>query len=112
MKGRDLTTKRMDQVDRTVLGTVGSCVLKSIVFDFNNIALQRSTTFNVSLQVLIRIKDQDSFSFFWVGNYITDYPMCSPVGSDSDIQIGSPFLRKKYMNALAFNVHYVETPFY
>ena len=24
MKGRDLTMKKMDQVDRTVLGTVGS----------------------------------------------------------------------------------------
>ena len=44
VKGRDLTMKKMDQVDRTVLGTVGSCILKSIAFDFNNIALQRSTT--------------------------------------------------------------------
>ena len=44
MKGRDLTMKKMDQVDRTVLGTVGSCILKSIAFDFNNVALQRSTT--------------------------------------------------------------------
>ena len=42
MKGRDLTMKKMDQVDRTVLGTVGSCILKSIAF--NNTALQRSTT--------------------------------------------------------------------
>ena len=44
MKGRDLTMKKMDQVDRTVLGTVGSCILKSIAFDFNNIASQGSTT--------------------------------------------------------------------
>ena len=44
MKGRDLTMKKMDQVDHTVLGTVGSCILKSIAFDFNNIASQRSTT--------------------------------------------------------------------
>ena len=44
MKGRDLTMKKMDNVDRTVLGTFGSCVLKSIAFDFNNTALQRSTT--------------------------------------------------------------------
>ena len=36
--------KKMDQVDRTFLGTVGSCILKSIAFDLNNIALQRSTT--------------------------------------------------------------------
>ena len=28
MKGRDLTMKKMDQVDRTVVGTVGSCILK------------------------------------------------------------------------------------
>ena len=41
MKGRDLTMKKMDH---TVLGTVGSCILKSIAFDFNNTALQCSTT--------------------------------------------------------------------
>ena len=34
MKGRDLTLERMDQIDRTVLGTVGSCILKRIAFDF------------------------------------------------------------------------------
>ena len=44
MKGRDLTLDKMDQIDRTVLGTVGSCILNSIAFDFNNTALQRSTT--------------------------------------------------------------------
>ena len=44
MKGRDLTMKKMDQVDRTALGTVGSCIIKSITFDINNTALQRSTT--------------------------------------------------------------------
>ena len=38
MKGRDLTMKKMDQVDFTVLGTYGSCILKSIAFDFNNTA--------------------------------------------------------------------------
>ena len=27
MKGRDLTMEKIDQVDRTVLGTVGSCIL-------------------------------------------------------------------------------------
>ena len=43
MKGRDLTLKKMDQVDRTVLGTVRSCTLKSIAFGFNNTALQRLT---------------------------------------------------------------------
>ena len=40
MKGRDLTMKKMDHS----LGTVWSCILKSIAFDFNNTALQRSTT--------------------------------------------------------------------
>ena len=44
MKGRVLTMKKMDPVDRTVLSTVGSCFLKRIAFDFNNTALQRSTT--------------------------------------------------------------------
>ena len=44
MKGRDLTMKKMDQVDFTVLGTVGPCILKSIAFDFNNTVLKRSTT--------------------------------------------------------------------
>ena len=44
MKGKDLTMKKMDQIDRKVLGTVGSCILKSIAFDFNNTTLQRSTT--------------------------------------------------------------------
>ena len=43
MKGRDLTLEKMDQIDRTVLGTVGSCILKSIAFDLNKTALQRST---------------------------------------------------------------------
>ena len=28
MKGRDLTMKKMDQVDRTVLGTVGSVMYR------------------------------------------------------------------------------------
>ena len=39
--------KKMDQVDRTVVGTYGSFILKkSIAFDFINTstALQRSTT--------------------------------------------------------------------
>ena len=44
MKGRNLTMEKMDQVDCTVLGTAGSCILTSIVFDFNNIAFQRSIT--------------------------------------------------------------------
>ena len=44
MKGRDLTMKKIDQGDRTVLGAVGSCILKSIAFGFNNTALQCSTT--------------------------------------------------------------------
>ena len=44
MKGRDLTMKKMDQIGRTVLGTVGSCILKCIAFDFNNNVLQRSAT--------------------------------------------------------------------
>ena len=35
--------KKMDQVDRTVLGTVWSCILKGVACDFNNTELQRST---------------------------------------------------------------------
>ena len=34
MKERALTMKKMDRVDLTVLGTVGSCIIKSIAFDF------------------------------------------------------------------------------
>ena len=36
MKGRNLTMKKIDQVDRTVLGTAGLCILKCISFDLNN----------------------------------------------------------------------------
>ena len=42
MKKRDLTMKKMDQVDHTVLGTIGSCILKSIALDFNRTAIKRS----------------------------------------------------------------------
>ena len=41
MKERDLTMEKMEQVDRTVLSTVGSCIIKRIAFHFNNTALQR-----------------------------------------------------------------------
>ena len=44
MKGRDLTIKTMEQVDRTILGIVGSCILKNIAFHFNITALQHLTT--------------------------------------------------------------------
>ena len=44
MKGRDLTMNKMDQVDRTVYKKCRSCILKNIAFDFNNTALQCSTT--------------------------------------------------------------------
>ena len=44
MQGSDLTMKKMNQVDHSVLGTVGPCIIKSIAFDFNNTALQGSTT--------------------------------------------------------------------
>ena len=30
MHRMDLTMKKMDQVDRTVLGTVGSCIIKEL----------------------------------------------------------------------------------
>ena len=35
--------EKMEQVDRTVLGTVGlcTCIIKRIAFHFNNTALQR-----------------------------------------------------------------------
>ena len=36
--------KKVDQVDHTVLGTVGPCILKSITLGFNNTALQHSKT--------------------------------------------------------------------
>ena len=44
MKERDLILKEMDQVVRTFFGFLWSCILKSIAFDFNNTALQHSTT--------------------------------------------------------------------
>ena len=44
MKERDLILKVMDQVDRTFFGFFWSFILKSIAFDFNNTALQHSTT--------------------------------------------------------------------
>ena len=44
MKKRNLTMQKMDQVDSTVLGTVGPCILKSNGFDFDNTALQHSIT--------------------------------------------------------------------
>ena len=43
-EGENPTMKKRDQVDRTILGTVGSSILKSIAFDFNHTELQRSTT--------------------------------------------------------------------
>ena len=97
MKGRDLTTKKMIQTDHTVLGTGGYCILKSIAFDFNktvpyNFQQQTCIHLNVSLHFLIRIQDQDRFSFFGVGNFITDHPVCGPLGPQ--IQIGSPFWKK------------------
>ena len=52
MKGRDLTMKKMYKVDHTVLSTVGSCIIKSIAFDFNNTALQRPTTDKHSFKCL------------------------------------------------------------
>ena len=33
-----------NQVDHTVLGTVGSCILKVLLIGFNNTALQHSKT--------------------------------------------------------------------
>ena len=86
--------KKMDQVNCTVLGTVGSCILKSIFTLHYNVQ-------QVSLHVLIRIQDQDSFSYFGVGNYITDNLVCSPV------EIGSPFLRKN----IRMPWFYVKNPF-
>ena len=41
MKGRDFTMKKMDQVDRTVLGTVGSVMYPKKILP---LTLQRSTT--------------------------------------------------------------------
>ena len=60
---------------------------------------------NVSLHVLIRIQDHDSFSFFVVGNFISDYPVCSPVGLRFRLAL---LFEKNYTNALAFLVHYVK----
>ena len=53
--------KKMDQVDRTVLGTVGSCILKIIAFDFNNTALQRSITEISHFMFLLEYKTKIGF---------------------------------------------------
>ena len=72
--------KKIDQVDCTVLGTVGSCILKILPLTLTilhyNVQQQTGTDLNVSLHVLIRIQDQNIVSFFWVGSYITDHPVC------------------------------------
>ena len=50
MKGRDHTMKKMDRVDRTVFGTVGSCILKRICLLLQQYCI---TTFN-NRQAIIR----------------------------------------------------------
>ena len=40
MKERNLTMKKIDQVDRTVLGTVGSCILKVLPLTLKRLSLQ------------------------------------------------------------------------
>ena len=87
MKGKDLTMKKMDQVDRTVLGTVWIMYPKNIAFDLNNTALQRSTTDMRSFKCLTSCSYQDRFSFFGMGNYITDNPLCDPLGTRFSVDL-------------------------
>ena len=106
--------KKVDQVDRTVLGTVDSCILKVLrltlpILHYNVQRLKSLTS------VLIRIQDQYSFSFFGVGDYITDIPVCSLVGPG--FRLSLLFLRKiirmprNYMNALVL-CSLCETPLF
>ena len=46
----------MEQVNSSVLDTVGSCMLKSIAFDFENTALQCSTTLMSHFMFLLEYK--------------------------------------------------------
>ena len=76
MKGTDVTMKEMDQVDRTVLGTVWVMYpKKSIAFDFNNATLQRSTTYMSHFMFLLEYKTSLGWKLF-----LTDNPVCSPAG--------------------------------
>ena len=70
-----------------------------------SIQQQTGIDLNPSLHVLIRIQDQDSVSFFGVEIYITDHPMCGPLGPQ--FRLAFPF-EKNCMNALSFLVHYVK----
>ena len=58
--------KKIDQVDRTVLDTFGSCILKGIAFDFNNAELQRSTTYVSHFMFLFKYKIKIVF-LLWSG---------------------------------------------
>ena len=70
--------KKMDQVGRTYLGTVGSLPLTLTILHYN---VQQQTDIDfVSLHVLIRIQDQNRFSFFGAGNCITVHLVCGLVG--------------------------------
>ena len=95
--------KKMDQVDHTGFGTFGSCILKVLPLIL--------TILHYNVQQLkcltIRIQNQESFSFFGVGDYITDNPMCSPVGRGFRLVL---LFEKNDTNALVFLVHYVKTP--
>ena len=72
--------KKIDQVDRTVLGNVGSCIFKvlplTLIILHYNVQQQTGIDLNASLHILIRIQDQNMVSFFGMGNYITDHPVC------------------------------------
>ena len=105
--------KKLDQVDCTVLGTVGSCILKSIAFDFNNTPIQRSTTDRHCFKRLTLCSYQNTrskkrFYFFEERNYITDHPVYGRVGPRFRLAL---FYEKNYTNDIVILVHYVKTPF-
>ena len=56
MNGNDFTAKKMDQVDRTVFWHYLVMYPQDIAFDFNNSALQRSTTSMSHFMFLLEYK--------------------------------------------------------
>ena len=76
--------KKIDQVDHTVLGTVRSYILKSIAIDFNNTALQRSTTLMSHFMFLLECKIKIVFPSFGRGIILQKIPCAARYVLDSD----------------------------
>ena len=90
--------KKMDQVDRTVLGTVESRILKK----YCNTALQRSTSKISHVMFLLEYKIKIIFSSLGWGIILQIVPCAAcPVGSRFRLTL-------LFKNALVFIDHYVK----